>query len=262
MTSTAPAVIDQRPLAPLDLAATKASMTAYQEGLHSLLDETDWQRFGTGKDERAFVKRSGWRKIATWFSLNLETRSIDVQRDKHDNPVRASVIARATAPNGRYCEGEGAASVTERRFSKPEHDLPATAATRAINRAISNLVGLGAVSAEEVEPDPAAGQPYGPLATEEDEALTAQTIQKFFPNLDGFALVAYYDDQLGVARLPVAAARIVRAIDWALTKGRFTGQDREPENAPPADPAKSAYHIRSEDVYPPAPGTGNRYQGD
>src|SRR5215471_5290058 len=136
MSTTAPAVIDQRPLAPLDLTATKQSMDTYQQGLHSLLDATDWQKFGSGEKERAFVKRSGWRKIATWFNLNLENRRIEVERDEHGNPIRASVIARATAPNGRYAEGEGAASLTERRFSKPEHDLPATAATRALNRAI------------------------------------------------------------------------------------------------------------------------------
>jgi hypothetical protein len=234
-----PAVIDHKPLAPLDLAATQASMQLYQDGLHSLLDDTDWQRFGQGDTERAFVKRSGWRKIATWFALNLEIRTIDVARDKDGNPIRASVITRATAPNGRYCEGEGAASLTERRFSKPEHDLPATAATRALNRAISNLVGLGAVSAEEVEapdataPDVAPVLPYGPLATDPEEQHAAQIIQRLHPSLDGFALVAFFNDQLGVDRLPVAAARLIKALDWAIQDGRFSGNERHTQ---PADP--------------------------
>jgi hypothetical protein len=140
------AVAVRGPLAPLDLEQTRASMQLYQEGLRALLDESDWQVFHD-KDgaERKFVKKSGFRKIATWFELNLEVTKIEIDRDQNGNPRRARAIARAVAPNGRYADGDGAASLGERTFSKPENDLPAQATTRAMNRAISNLVGMGAV---------------------------------------------------------------------------------------------------------------------
>jgi hypothetical protein len=68
-------------------------------------------------------------------------------------PLRAEVWARAIAPSGRSMDGDGYCSVDEERFSGPrgnksklENDLRATATTRAMNRAISGLVGMGEVS--------------------------------------------------------------------------------------------------------------------
>jgi len=58
---------------------------------------------------------------------------------------------RAIAQTGRYAEGSGSASTAERESSdKMIHDTRSLAQTRAMNRAISNLVGGGEVSAEEV----------------------------------------------------------------------------------------------------------------
>jgi len=64
--------------------------------------------------------------------------------------VRARFKVRATSPNGRHMDGIGICDVTERQFTHPEHDIVATAHTRAINRAFADLFGLGAVSAEEM----------------------------------------------------------------------------------------------------------------
>ena len=50
-------------------------------------------------------------------------------------------------------EDVGACSHDERVFNKPVHDLIGTATTRALNRATSNLVGLGELSAEELASD-------------------------------------------------------------------------------------------------------------
>ena len=158
-----PAVIPDRnqPVAPLALADVRRSMIDYQHGVRAILDETDWQRW-IDKDgrEQSFVKRAGLRKIALWFGLDLEIVGEPVvERDEHGNPVRARVVARAVAPNGRHAEDVGACSITERRFSKPEHDLVATAATRALNRAVADLIGMGdqeLVSAEEVPLEPPA----------------------------------------------------------------------------------------------------------
>lgn len=155
------------PLRPLPVHQVSSAMGEYQQGLQSLLVENDWQSFrDRDGGNRRFVKRSGWRKIGTWFGLDLTIRSVKVDRvDRHicpscgsgyvplgaeGDPLRAMVVASVVAPNGRKAEDVGACAIGERRFSKPEHDLIATAATRAINRATSNLVGMGEVTAEEV----------------------------------------------------------------------------------------------------------------
>jgi hypothetical protein len=164
----AAAVARMEPLRPLPIADVTSAMTQYQEGLHSILQEQDWQTFADRDGrERRFVKRNGWRKISTWFGLDLLIKSTVVERviarvcpqcghaylergTNEGDPLRALVQARAVAPNGRAAEDVGACSATERAFSKPEHDLVSTAATRALNRATANLVGMGElVSAEE-----------------------------------------------------------------------------------------------------------------
>lgn len=145
--------VSQEVLVPLDVGEQTAAMRTYQEGLRALLDETDWQSSGRDK----FVKKSGWRKIATWFNLSVEPISEHVERGEDGSPLRARVWVRAIAPNGRAMAGDGACSVEESRFAKPggrgklENDILGTATTRAKNRAISDLVGMGAVSAEEVD---------------------------------------------------------------------------------------------------------------
>lgn len=142
-------------LTPLDPEQVVAGMTAYQELLPKLLDASDYQDAGRGK---RFVKKSGWRKIARAFNLSVELVSSRVFRDEHGEVQRAEVVARAIAPNGQVQDGDGYCSIDEDRFSGPkgnksklENDLRATATTRAKNRAISDLVGMGEVSAEEAE---------------------------------------------------------------------------------------------------------------
>lgn len=139
------------PLRPMPLRDVQRAMTEYQEGLQALLADADWQTFRDRDGrERRFVKRTGWRKIGTWFGVDLLIGSVDVERDDLEHPLRARVVGRAVAPNGRVAEDVGACALDEgRRFAKPEHDLVATAATRALNRATSNLVGMGEVTAEE-----------------------------------------------------------------------------------------------------------------
>jgi hypothetical protein len=246
--TNAPAVIESKPLSPLDIDATKKSMDVYQRGLRALLDDDDWQTFEDKKgNEQRFLKRAGWRKIALWFNLSLETRIVDIDREaKTGRAVRARVIARATAPNGRFADGEGGASPADTFGQKPEHDLAATAATRATNRAISNLVGLGAVSAEEVDGSPPVvtgnppilDPPWGPWASEQLQQEAAQAIQSLRPDLDGYQFIARLGQQLG--DIPEAAARALRALGRYAEMQGATGNVRDiPENAPADD---SSYH--------------------
>jgi len=138
----------------MPIREVQRAMQEYQQGLQAILDPSDWQVFVDRRDgsEKRFVKRSGWRKVGTWFGLDLQIDvvSIVVDRDEQGAPVRVRLVGRAIAPNGRVAEDVGACSMDERRFSKPEHDLLATAATRALNRATSNLVGMGELTAEEI----------------------------------------------------------------------------------------------------------------
>jgi hypothetical protein len=159
-------------LRPLDVTDQKAAMELYQAGLRQILDPSDWQKTSDGE----FVKKSGWRKIAAWFDLSIELVRDHVERDENGQIIRAQVWARAVAATGRFADADGYCDIAESRFArsggrqKLENDLRGTATTRAINRAISNLVGMGAVSAEEVDgPPSAAGRPMGETATEDAE---------------------------------------------------------------------------------------------
>jgi hypothetical protein len=127
----------------------------------ALLHESDYQSI----QGRTFVKKSGWRKIAAAFGISLELREEhrDVSEDT-PNTWGWEVVVRAIAPNGRYCDGTASCWNNERRFSHPQHDVRAQAYTRAANRAISDLVGGGEVSAEEMrESPPERGDEDAPL---------------------------------------------------------------------------------------------------
>lgn len=127
------------------------------------------------------VNKSGWRKIATAFNLSVEVQGHPtIQTD--DGVVHVTVQARTRADNGKTATATGTCSSNEsnfmetlkegqgdwntededvmkvdgkwRRLRNPRevnrHNLIATAETRAKNRAISDLVGGGEVSAEEL----------------------------------------------------------------------------------------------------------------
>jgi len=153
-------------LRPLDVDQLLSSFASYQEMLPKLLAESDYQ--GTGGER--FVKKSGWRKIARAFDLDVAVipGMNRIERDESGQPIRAEVWMRATAPSGASFDADGYCSIDEARFGraggrqKIENDLRTTATTRATNRAISGLVGMGAVSAEEV--DAGSGPTYGPRA--------------------------------------------------------------------------------------------------
>jgi hypothetical protein len=113
----------------------------------SILDKSDISTI----QNRTFVKRSGWRKMAAAFAIS--DRIAAQQREDLGNGEflwRLEVEA-YHRPSGRSMTGVAACSSKERKFAHPEHDVYATAHTRAKNRAISDLIGLGEVSAEEID---------------------------------------------------------------------------------------------------------------
>jgi len=108
------------------------------------------------RENKRRVKKSGWLKFALACNVNLEKvgeRSETLRLPGLAEPVLTFHFDyRAVAPSGRYTEASGSASLDERMESdKIVHDTRSLAQTRAMNRAISHLVGGGEVSAEEVE---------------------------------------------------------------------------------------------------------------
>jgi hypothetical protein len=129
----------------------KKTMELYQNTLDALVDDRDWQKVGTEK----FLKKSGVRKLAVAFNLSEEIIDLKEERDSEGKIVTAFASVRITAPNGRTTVGTGTCSIHDNKtgrngFAHAEHDVRATAITRATNRAILNMVGMGKVSAEEV----------------------------------------------------------------------------------------------------------------
>jgi len=149
---------------PLSPDQAREAQRTYQEISQALIDPAeDLQTIRTKAGPRTFPKRSALQKLANAYRVSTEILQRHTTYDDDGQLVRCDAIVRATHPDGRYADGDGACSRTEDRFKtggdKIDHDLPATAVTRATNRAISNLVAFGAVSAEEVTEGTDAGAP-------------------------------------------------------------------------------------------------------
>ena len=237
---------------PLATADVKAAMVEHQGLLREILDPSDWQ--GQPDAQGSFVKKSGWRKIALAYNLGVERVSEEVERDETGMPLRASYTARAVAPNGRTMESTGHCSYDESRFSGPrgnksklENDMRATAETRAKNRAISDLIGMGKVSAEEVDAGAAAqaGPPYGPAASEALVGKAAQGVAFLLdtgdgPNNDLAAVILGKVETDCEGYLP---AKVLRAFLLAAAELKAVieaGDAPEPASPPAQTPAPQA----------------------
>ena len=152
------------------LAAARQMADMYNQACAALVGKDDQQEDG----DRVFKKKSAWRKLARFFSISTrvvssqttEVENADytlVDRDSGEllqegrTELIATVTVEAYAPWGQRMEAIGTCSTHERRFHWPNGfqkrwaDCLATAETRATNRAVSNLIAAGEVSAEEME---------------------------------------------------------------------------------------------------------------
>lgn len=102
-------------------------------------------------NNKPFVKKTGWSKYA--LACNLSTEVKDEKVEERDGKRIYHFTYRAIhLPTGRYAEAVGSASEAEKKtWNHPEHDVRSLAQTRAFNRCISNLVGGGELSAEEMK---------------------------------------------------------------------------------------------------------------
>jgi len=109
-------------------------------------------------------------KLSKFFGISVEI--IKAEREERPGGYTWHAWARAIAPNGQFRDGDGHCSNLDKahkedlvkdgkvickgpcdgfkHFSHPEHDIYATAVTRAKGRAIMELCGFGEVTAEEI----------------------------------------------------------------------------------------------------------------
>jgi hypothetical protein len=190
-----PAVIEGefsivRPLVSADKAL--ANFHEYEALTKALLKEDDFQTFAQARGDKPagkFIKKSGFRKLATYYGFSIElvderlghkhdericarVRFPDVMKDEKDCgcPITfARYVVKVTAPNGRVVIQPGLCSIGEdRKFTRIDHDVATTAYTRAVSRAIADMIGVGKPSAEEARES---GAVVG-LSREDKDAIT------------------------------------------------------------------------------------------
>lgn len=132
----------------------------------ALLTQDDYQKISGNR----YIKKSGFRKIAVYFGLS-DTIQYEEKVEREDDSFYWRIKVQVEAPNGRTSVGVGICDSTERRYAHLEHDVYATAHTRAKNRAISDMVAGGVVSAEEVET-------HSPSNVKQTERSSAQLKRK------------------------------------------------------------------------------------
>lgn len=145
-----------------DVEIAKKQWQAYQElcGKNGILDESDFQKIRVkDKDEngqyvyveREFKKKSAWQKLGRAFNVDTSIIDKEFTRSKTGRINEAYYCIRATLPNGRSVESDALCSRVEKgKKNVSDHTIIATAKTRATNRAISELIGAGEVSSDEM----------------------------------------------------------------------------------------------------------------
>ena len=128
---------------------------------------------------KRFRKKGYWRALAVAFNLTVEAvheeRTVQGTFEDDSSNFGYLVTYRASARHGRTVTGDGSCFAIEkarrsdggnpwsqRPRQATEHNIRSHAHTRAFNRAVSNLVGFGEVSAEEIDRDerPAPARPF------------------------------------------------------------------------------------------------------
>jgi len=109
---------------------------------------------------KLYRKKSYWRAVGMSFKLSvglLQEQQLTAPNNEKDWGWMATYCARAM--NGQYAVGDGACFASEKRGNDTVHNVRSAAHTRAYNRAVSNLVGFGEVSAEEFNRETASPMP-------------------------------------------------------------------------------------------------------
>lgn len=126
----------------------QALAAAYDAACTALIGPNDVQQEGA----RSFKKKSAWRKLARHFNISVLCDLADTRVETNPDGFIAYARANAVAPWGQSWADVGACASDEAtgRRTITVADAIATAMTRASNRAVSNLIAMGEVSAEEI----------------------------------------------------------------------------------------------------------------
>lgn len=153
---------------PVDIEGMKEEWKRFQEVKNALLDSdrVKYNKWGyiakPGEEGKDYIIKPGWRKVATAFRLSIDQNISTPQKiwgeDGEGKYYTWLFPIRAIAPNGRYVDSIGVCSSRKPFFSKKgdtridpsEEDIVLMAQTVGINRAISDMVGGGEVSGEEM----------------------------------------------------------------------------------------------------------------
>ncbi len=133
---------------PAALAQQQKLAAAYDHACNALIGPNDVQQEGN----RSFKKKSAWRKLARHFRISVAAALDSVRVEYTADGFTAFAVATASAPWGQSWSDVGACGSDEAtgRRTITVADAIATAMTRAANRAVSNLIAMGEVSAEEI----------------------------------------------------------------------------------------------------------------
>ncbi len=145
-----PAIIEI--VEPLDMEKLASAFRKFEDFKTKVLTDVD----AINIQGHRVVKRSGWSK---WrLACNVSDRIVEQERTPRtgrdaDGHFSWRVITEVSHhPTGRSSMGVAICSSAERKsWTHEEHDVYATAATRSKNRATSDLIGGGELSAEELE---------------------------------------------------------------------------------------------------------------
>ena len=168
----------------VDVETAKAEWEIYQTLCKELLNDSDYQPYEQNGVLKRFPKKSAWAKLGRAFNVNTEIIDKEFILGKNGETKEAYYCIRATLPNGRTVESDGSCSRHEKgKQHATSHTIRSTAKTRATNRAISELIGAGEVSAEELDPS-FQGRKIRP---EEYELIEAEfTTADKLPNVEDF----------------------------------------------------------------------------
>ena len=159
---------------------------AMQSTLDKLMPD-QIQQTGNNPDgsPKLFRKKGYWRAIAQGFELNVER--LEERRIKVGEEFGYLCVYRATEPRtGRFADGDGACFASEKadrrgNIGGTEHNVRGHANTRGFNRAVSNLVAFGEVSADELENGAEPILPSVPRAVEKRASATARNVTPAAP---------------------------------------------------------------------------------
>ena len=145
------------------------SWKEFQEQKKKILDKSDYVMIRVNSKrpdgsyenkENPFIRKSGWNKLACYYGVSTETTKYQKINNEDGSYVYiVSVRAYAKLPDGREYSTERSAAVSSlekektdkmKESTRKEHDVIASAETRAEGRALAAFFGTGEVSAEEM----------------------------------------------------------------------------------------------------------------